>query len=386
MRRRSNTTWPVVAALAAVALLAGCTCDTCTCPDDGGHIEYPDQSTPDNVIGKLAMAYENMDADEYMECLAEEFLFSLNPDDVAGDATLPPYWDKSEERMLHWHMFADTTVIESISLTLTVVSTDSLPGDDPVDPSDDLWEYEVNVDLRVQAGVTYLSSGMALFVMRRSSDHLDTVWQIIEHHDLGGDHIQREDTTWTAIKLALGGPAADSLYPLRTSPVNVINKLVLAYVRMDAEAYLDCLAEDFIFFLNPDDLTDYPELPAYWDKVEEATIHGNMFAEDTDVERIALVFTGVSTSYDDAGTGDPFDDTWVFLEDIDLRIQLPPDLTLHAQAPEQFTLGVDPDETGHGGELLWEIRRWYDISEEGGRGPDPMVEDASWGTIKAIYR
>ncbi|MBD3348249.1 MAG: hypothetical protein GF400_03505, partial [Candidatus Eisenbacteria bacterium] len=43
-------------------------------------------------------------------------------------------------------------------------------------------------------------------------------------------------------------------YPPRTSPANVIAKLVEAYGRTDAEAYLDCLAEDFVFFLNPDDV------------------------------------------------------------------------------------------------------------------------------------
>jgi hypothetical protein len=211
--------------------MAGCCSDTSTCPEgpDGpDDVEYPDQSTPDNVIEKLEMAYENLDGDAYLECLAEDFLFFLNPDDAAADSTLPEYWDKAEERRLHWHMFADTTVIESIELTLTVVSKDSLPGDDPVDPSDDRWEYEVDVDLEVEAGVTYLSSGMSLFVMRRSPDHLATVWQIIEHHDLGDDGIQREQTTWTAIKLALGG-SHESLYPLRTSPRNVIEKLRLAY-------------------------------------------------------------------------------------------------------------------------------------------------------------
>lgn len=387
MREHRIIRWAVAAVFAALALCAGCCSDTCTCPDDADGVGYPDQSAPDNVIEKLEMAYEDMDTDAYIECLAEEFLFFLNPDDAAADPTLPPYWDKPEERMLHEHMFADTTVIESISLTLTVVSTDSLAGEDPVDPSDDLWEYEVAVDLRVRVGLTYLSSGMSLFVMRRAPDHDDTVWQIIEHYDLGDDHIQREDnTTWTAIKLALGGPTADSLYPLRSSPENVLRKLNLAYVRMDAEAYLDCLAEDFIFFLNPDDLTEHPGLPEYWDKVEEATIHGHMFGEGTDVAGVMLVMTTQSSSCDEGDPGDPLDDTWTFLEAIDLRLQLPPDLTLHATSPSEFILGVDPDETGHGGQLLWEITRWHDIAVWTGRVPDAVRSGCSWTALKALFR
>jgi ketosteroid isomerase-like protein len=365
-KRNRLGAWSAVASLAVLALVVGCSSDTCTCPEDVGDTGYPDQSTPDNAIQKLEMAYESMDADAYMECLAEDFLYFLNPDDLDDNPYLPPYWDKAEERTIAWNMFADTTAVGSIDLTLTVVSRDSLPGED-------LWEYEVDVDLTVEAGTAYLSSGLSLFVMRRSPDHLQTTWQIIEHHDLGEDGIQRENTTWTAIKLLFGGSAVDSLYPLRTSAANVLRKLNIAYERMDAEAYLDCLAEDFIFFLNPDDLTDYPELPEYWDKVEEATIHGNMFVS-------------VSEQFDQGDPGDPTDDTWVYLESVDLRMQLPPDLTLLVQVPQQFTLGVDPEETGLGGELLWEITRWHDISAEAGRYQEPMVEHASWGLIKAMYR
>jgi hypothetical protein len=56
------------------------------------------------------------------------------------------------------------------------------------------------------------------------------------------------------------------------------------------------------------------------------------------------------------------------------------------QAPQQFLLGIDPDEIGLGGERLWEITRWHDIDAGSGRAPDPLYEDASWGIVKAIYR
>ena len=104
--------------LAVLAFAAGCS-DTCTCPDDTG---YPDQSTPDNVIEKLEMAYEAMDTDAYMECLAEDFVFFLNPGIVAADMALPEYWDKQEEEVFHRHMFADTTIVESILATISFSS------------------------------------------------------------------------------------------------------------------------------------------------------------------------------------------------------------------------------------------------------------------------
>jgi hypothetical protein len=152
---------------------------------------------------------------------------------------------------------------------------------------------------------------------------------------------------------------------------------------MDADAYLDCLSEDFVFFLSPDDVNDNPELPAFWHKAEEATIHGNMFGEDGSVEGISLVFALESASHDEGDPGDPLDDTWVFLEDADLRMQFPPDLTLHANSPQEFTLAVDPDEGGLGGELLWEIAEWRELTPEERAGGSK--EDPSWGILKALF-
>jgi hypothetical protein len=385
MKKRIRVrSWPAVIALAAVALLAGCSSDTCTCPEDVDDTGYPDQSTPDNVIEKLEMAYENLDGDAYMECLAADFIFFLNPDDVEADSTLPPYWDKAEERRMVEHMFADTTAIGSIDLTLTVVSRDSLPGADPDDPSDDLWEYEVDVDLTVEAGLTYLSSGMSLFVMRRSPDHLETTWQIIEHHDLGDDGIQRESTTWTTIKLVFGGPATDSLYPLRTSAESVLRKLVLAYERMDADAYLDCLAEELTFYLNPEDVWADPTLPEHWGKQEETAIHSLMFGETTDVLEISLTMDVISDEHDPGPDPvDPSDDRWTVEVEADLWVWLPGDLALRADHPQEFVIAVDPDETGHGGSRLWEVLAWYDLSPW---RPTPGRVWSSWGGIKAMYR
>jgi hypothetical protein len=181
-------------------------------------------------------------------------------------------------------------------------------------------------------------------------------------------------------------PTDQTEYHPRTSPQNVIGNVGRAYGNMDAEAYLDCLAEDFIFFLNPGDLTEFPALPEYWDKAEETAIHENMFGEGTDVQRITLVFTHVSAVYDPGPTGDPLDDLWTYVEDADLRVELPPNLTLHAEAPAEFLFRVDPDEVGPNGEILWEIWKQWDIEEEGRGGRSEGRESTSWGTVKAMFR
>lgn len=369
-------------ALAACLLLAlgGCS-DTSTGPDDED-TGYPDQSTPGNVLEKVEMAYGAMDADAYLECLAEGFVFFLNPDDVGSDPGLPEYWDRTEEQVVVGLMFADTTSIEDVRLTLTVVSADSLPGEDPDDPADDLWEYLVSIDLRVRVGeITWLANEHSRFVFGQPPDSDGVVWQIVEHRDLDDNRMHREESTsWTEIKLAFAD-VQDSLYPVRSTPENVLRKLKLAYERMDAEAYLDCLAENFIFFLNPDDVEGDPEhpLPESWDKAEEETIHGNMFGQGTDVWAIHLTLFQVENSHDPGDPEDPSDDVWTYLEGYDLRVMFA-NLTLLADSQGDFVLKVDPDDVGHGGIALWEIASWSDLAS------DALVEDSSWGRIKSMYR
>jgi hypothetical protein len=182
------------------------------------------------------------------------------------------------------------------------------------------------------------------------------------------------------------GPEDLPEYKERTSPMNVIWNVAKAYQNMDAEAYLDCLAEEFIFFLSPDDLTDFPELPEFWDKAEEIAIHEAMFGEGADVLSVTLAFAHDTAVWYDGGNANPFDDLWTFREDIELRIVLPPDRTLHADAPVEFLFRVDPDDTGPGGEVLWEISKHWDIPVEGHGERSGGREHASWGRIKSLYR
>jgi hypothetical protein len=204
-----------------------------------------------------------------------------------------------------------------------------------------------------------------------------------------------EDASWTLVKAMYRGiqgrpsPAAlspnplsrDALYPLRDTPANAIEKLRQAYENMDAAAYLDCLAEDFIFFLHPDDVASNPWLPDYWDKSVEAAIHHNMFGEGTNVLEVILVLAQVG---DPIEIPDPLARErveWEFRENHDLRVYLPPDLILLAQGGGVYMLRVDPDESGPQGETLWEIYQWFD------RDPFDVspVESSSWTRIKSLF-
>lgn len=59
-------------------------------------------------------------------------------------------------------------------------------------------------------------------------------------------------------------------YPERTSPENAIAKFEIACEAMDAGECLDCLSEDFRFYVNPADTQGDDALPEFWDRTVEA--------------------------------------------------------------------------------------------------------------------
>ena len=177
----------------------------------------------------------------------------------------------------------------------------------------------------------------------------------------------------------------EDLYKLRTSPENVLYNLKTAYVDMNLDECIDCLAEEFEFHLNPDDIGMDPGLPVSWGKQDEEDIHENMFAEDSDVDQILLTLTNVHrTVIPGPEPGDP--PTWEYKESIDLRVAVTTgDITYLATADQEFTLRIDPLEVGPEGETLWEIVEWHDIDSYGPKDPNRSGEDSSWSGIKALW-
>ena len=172
----------------------------------------------------------------------------------------------------------------------------------------------------------------------------------------------------------------------RTSPENVVYNLELAYEEMDLDEYLDCLSEDFEFFPCQDDVNN-PELeiPAVWFKADEATMHENMFAEDSDVESISLTLTIPSIVYDYGVPDDPLDDTCVCIVDVDLRVNLNVALTYLVSSPSLFDMRVDTDRQGPGGELFWETHYWFDLGGSDRGAEAGREEEGTWGGTKARY-
>jgi hypothetical protein len=173
-------------------------------------------------------------------------------------------------------------------------------------------------------------------------------------------------------------------YRTRLTPEDVLANLQTAYIYMDLEPYLDCLAEDFVFYPTADDVHDPNNpIPPEWYKTDERAMHENMFAEESDVESITLTLTNVSTYHDEGNPVDPLDDIYVYSESVDLRVNLVSYVTLLATAPSEFRFRIDQDQQGPSGEVLWEIYSWYDDPVRRGTSP---FEQSSWGSIKALYQ
>lgn len=182
-----------------------------------------------------------------------------------------------------------------------------------------------------------------------------------------------------------GNTPVDAPYPLRSSPDSLMAQFVWAYENMDLEAYLDCMADSLVFYLDPDEVECHPDLePGYWSKAVEETIHSRMFDEATGASSIALQLTttGIDTVSvpDKGGRGVG----WEYTKAVDLRLHVGGTWTYWAAHPSVFVIREDPDDVGPNGETLYEIREWRE-DRYWQRG-DRREEMSSWGAIKFLYR
>ena len=367
-----------VTVLIIAGLIAGCS--NCACPGDDEE-ELADRTTTQGVIDLLADAYNGKNATAFASCLAADFVFHLEASTISGDPTLPDYWGKTTELELHETAFGTRLPVTSLSLTLEEERAPlEIPGPAPTDPSE--WEFYQRYTIEtVVEGVTYEVNGYASFQLAGAAGDTnaqgDQLWSIVEWTDTGDVPCRADATNWTEIKLLFVEDPND--YVLRTTPVNAVEKFRQAYAAMDAFAVLDCFADTFSFWLNPQDLNDPQNpLPESWDLGDESTITWNMFGPGTNINNISLALSeiGDPVQLPAPGGGDP---GWAYTYNVDMFAYLD-QLTFWANAAARFELFIDPDETGPAGETLWEIARWHDID-------DPYrVESRSWGFIKSLYR
>ena len=378
-----------IAALLTAGVVGLIGCSNSSGPSPSGYLT---PSSPENVLANLGRAYGERDLDEYLGCMSEDFKFHFTEADQQGPNPLPPWFYKSDERQVHENMFGGEDGVESIVLTLTVASVETIPGGDRCVLARDIVIIQADVEVRVNlhGDMAYLTTNPQDFYFRTVAGSEERegrdLWEIFKWDDreVWEKGSASEESSWGAIKhLFLESLSEPSR---RTSPDDVINQLKTAYVAMDTLNYLDCLSEDFSFFTNEGDQQDPQDpLPEQWYKLDERTMHRNMFTGPDAVESITLTLTDITRNYVEGDPDDPMDDTWIYLESVDLLVNLYGNQAYLATGPSEFWLGVDQDETGPYGELMWEVYMWFELSGSGRGDVAGRVEDASWGGIKSMF-
>lgn len=155
-----------------------------------------------------------------------------------------------------------------------------------------------------------------------------------------------------------------------TEPKYVLANVELAFDRGDVNLLSECLAGDFVFLFDVNDIgqkVDGYTIPASWTRDEFLTAAGNMFAETYD--------TSLTNRWREVGTPAP-GETSYFAADVGLEIVVMLD-AVNGYAFEDGTCDYEFSKTGA---QKWYLSKWRDRSRECG-----CLGPLTFGRIMARY-
>ena len=202
---RRHTFWLLLAMVLAAFLAApGCIFS----PDDGGgdggggggSVQYPLQDSPDNLMAKFQMAYDNMDIDAYRDVLHTGYKFVF----AEGTQGMDPrgYWLREDELESATHMFSGEPFTNSqgeVAPGISDISFDVLdplgvwepvPENDPDFAGEGAMKrlYQVHIVLSHDGGTYTINSQQIFVVIPVEEDDgtgvLRTVWYLYGQQDL----------------------------------------------------------------------------------------------------------------------------------------------------------------------------------------------------------
>jgi hypothetical protein len=186
----------------------------------------------------------------------------------------------------------------------------------------------------------------------------------------------RDAVRGPAAAVALVLLASSSAIGGSATPEDVVYDVVRAYLDGDVDAYMACLAEDFVFVLYPGAETMVGDtLPGSWDRTDEERIHRRMFegapgfAAEPDFRDIRVEFVGEPA----AVSHSPGLVEVLFNVKMDVWLSGRP-----APAETAHTLYLRPSSEAPRG---WEIVRWIETKEL----PDESVWEVAVHSEGRLY-
>jgi chitodextrinase len=186
-------------------------------------------------------------------------------------------------------------------------------------------------------------------------------------------------------------------FALRISPENLLLNLKAAYGLGDLGQFTDLLDPNFDFIFSEED-QGQPGTPMGLTKGDEAAIHTNMFSDLVDRLELDFNFNIEELMFDAEMTTSPADSVFrldVTAVGVTLKGRLPgiPDMTpvtwqldngsqifwFHKSGPDGELGELEPTT----GEAYWSIVQWEETTISGSKSAS---DDASWGSIKSLYR
>jgi len=174
----------------------------------------------------------------------------------------------------------------------------------------------------------------------------------------------------------------------QASEDEVLNLLQNAYRKRSIDCYMELLAEDFRFYLDP--VTSSALGIEYWNRSQDSLATARLF-HSPEVKKIVVELAWPAQSATSAGFLAPRDGwTKLFLNDVYLDVDVKPagqeETTYRVETQQQqfyFRCGRTNPPSGPGDTLVY-IVEWHDEGPPDGKGARPSaVRPATWSGIKA---
>jgi hypothetical protein len=360
----------------------------------------------DDVLVNLELAYETGNSTEYSRLLDVAFSFYFSEEDVELGDVLTGTWDRSVDRIAFSYMFEEPVPtgialssqfedhllnpesseeptwgyvknyffvspwdsVETLNLDLQYVEGEEqwVPFVDQ--GSGETWyRKEVQYSLSVESGRGMqfeCTNGVASFVVRGQTG--SQTWQLVEWYDIKPWYEDLQDKDDILLYL-------ESAYNSRS---------LLKISRL--------LDENFVFFFSESDFVQ-GLTPEQWDRASEINATSNMFSGHAPPGGYPINAINVNLTYPP--------DVWTAFNPPEAPTEtwyqktVSYDIVVNAD-PFTFigtdiTMIVQIRYADVGEESFWRLVRWRDdyglFAQSWRSSPSPVVEEVTWGAIKALY-